>query len=377
MNKKLLLLWVLMASVATQVFSQTIIKTIKHGGLTRDYRIYIPKAYKSSKPAPLVFNFHGFSSNDQQQEFYGDFRPIADTAGFIIVHPKGTESTPGGALFFNVGFFPSTIDDIGFTAALIDTISAAYNINKNKIYATGMSNGGFMSYELACTSTYKFAAIASVTGSITATNFAKCKPSQPIPVMEIHGTADQTVPYEGNASFLPIDSVVAYWVKFNGCNPKPTITNVPDISMNDGATAIQYVYSGGKKGTTVEHFKVINGAHTWPGAIIPIGTTCMDFFASKEIWRFFRKYSSTLATDDVPNTLDFSISPNPTNDFIRISFSDSEKINLELIDLQGRSLLKKTIFSNDAIEVSSFAKGIYIAKISSEKGQGFQKFIKE
>ena len=106
---------------------QTIVSTITHGGLTRDYRLYIPKNYIPSKAAPLVLNLHGLTCNAIQQEFYGDFRPIADTAGFLICHPNGTVSVTTGLTFWNVGLAAGeNVDDVGFIEALIDSLSAKY-----------------------------------------------------------------------------------------------------------------------------------------------------------------------------------------------------------------------------------------------------------
>ncbi len=368
--------FVLSLSSSFSFGQKTISKTIQHGGLTRNYRVYIPKIYDGKKAVPLLFNLHGFSSNEVQQEFYGDFRPIADTANFIIVHPRGT-ATATGTLFWNVGFFPSTVDDLGFINTLIDTLSATYNINPQRVYSTGMSNGGFMSYSLAC-SNNRFAAIASVTGSITLPYLKQCKPSKPIPVLEIHGTGDAVVAYAGTTLFAPIDTVVNFWVKQNGCNATPAVTNVPNIDTLDGATATHFVYSGGKNGTTVEHYKIENGAHTWPGAIINIGVTCMDFSASKEIWRFLNKYSLVTATEETQASLSFSIAPNPTNEILNLDFEaiDSPTL-LEITDLQGKVVLKKSLdFKGTQFDISSFANGFYIAKIQNQNGRGVAKFVK-
>ncbi len=355
---------------------KTIIKTIQHGGLTRDYRVYIPKIYDGKKAVPLLFNLHGFSSNEVQQEFYGNFRPIADTANFIIVHPRGTANA-AGTLFWNVGFFPSTVDDLGFINTLIDTLSVTYNINPQRVYSTGMSNGGFMSYSLACSSN-RFAAIASVTGSITLPYLKQCKPSKPIPVLEIHGTGDAVVAYNGTALFAPIDTVVQFWVKQNACNPTPVITDVPNTDPLDGATATRFVYSGGKNGTTVEHYKVADGAHTWPGAIINVGITCMDFSASKEIWRFFNQYSLITAIEEPQVSLSFSIAPNPTDGILNLDFEaiDSPTL-LEITNLEGKIVLKKSLdFKETQFDISSFANGFYIAKIQNQNGRGVAKFVK-
>ena len=148
---------------------QTITATITHDALQREYILYVPASYTGSNAVPLVFNFHGYTSNATEQMWYGDFRPIADTANFIIVHPNGMLDATG-TTHFNVGWGGSTIDDVGFTSALLDSISADYNINADRVYSTGMSNGGFMSYQLACQLSDKIAAIASVTGSMSPAN---------------------------------------------------------------------------------------------------------------------------------------------------------------------------------------------------------------
>ncbi len=363
--------------VLSPVLAQTTLsKTIVFGGISRAYRLYIPASYHATAAAPLVLNLHGYTSNNAQQEFYGDFRPIADTAGFIIAHPNGTPDASNN-LFWNAGFSAAGVDDTGFLLALIDTISANYNINQQRIYSTGMSNGGIMSYYLAC-HTNRFAAIASVTGTMTRPNYAQCTPTKPTPVMEIHGTADATVPYIGSSTFASIDSVVAYWVAFNHCSATPVLTNVANTNLTDGATATRAVYSGGTNGATVEHFKVIGGAHTWPGAGITIGITCQDFKASKEIWRFFNQHRLTNTENLLENSLKFTVSPNPVNDFLTIKSDENQKGRLEIIDLQGK-IVKTQVFSDNLLQISTdaLAKGFYILHIATETGNFRTKFIKE
>ena len=137
---------------------QTINGTIVHNGILRSYILYVPAIYSSSTAVPLLFNFHGYTSNASQQLVYGDFRPIADTANMIIVHPEGTLDVNGNT-HFNVGWGGSAADDVGFTEALIDSISSTYSIDQSRIYAAGMSNGGFMSLLLACTLSERIAAV--------------------------------------------------------------------------------------------------------------------------------------------------------------------------------------------------------------------------
>lgn len=184
-----------LASVA----QQTINGTITHDGMQRSYILYLPKSYAGNVPFPLVFNFHGYTSNAQAQMNYGDFRPVADTGNFLVVHPQGTLFN--GNTHWNVGGWTlgSQTDDVDFTRVLIDSLSANYNIDMDRVYATGMSNGGFLSYLLGCQLSSKIAAVASVTGSMTPQTFSPCNPGHPMPSLQIHGTIDDVIPYGGNS----------------------------------------------------------------------------------------------------------------------------------------------------------------------------------
>jgi len=348
-------------------FSQTTVNgSFIHNGLTRTYSFYVPAIYDGSQAYPLVLNLHGYTSNGTEQSFYGNFKPIADTAGFIVVHPEGTIQTgTASTQFWNVGFFPSNVDDIGFLESLIDTISTSYNIDATRIYSTGMSNGGFMSYKLACESN-RFAAIASVTGSMTGQMQNNCSPIKPIPVMEIHGTADPTVPYNGQSGMLSIDNVLSIWAGYNGCTAAPTMTMVPNINTTDGATAEHYVYAPGTNNVTMEHYKVINGAHTWPGAAITIGVTCMDFSASKEIWRFFSQYSNSEASVKNNEMAKIQVYPNPVNDILKINHGMTGDLNVTIIDAAGKLMLQTTEQNQSfELDISKIQQGIYSIKLEN------------
>lgn len=283
------MIFFLLLTAKSAITQNTILGSFMHGGLQRTYRVYVPPVYNPAVPAPLIINLHGYGSNNIEQEIYTNFKPIADTSGFIIVHPNGTPDF-SNTLHWNT-FGTSNVDDVGFLSALIDTLSVQLNINQSMVYATGMSNGGFMSFQLACQLGNKIAAIASVTGTMTVTNLGTCQPARPLPVMQIHGTADATVPYLGNFFFAPVQNLLNFWVGVNGTSATPQIYQMPDINPNDGCTAERHTYTGGTNGTQIIHYKVIGGGHSWPGAPININVTNMDFSASAEIWKFFRQYN--------------------------------------------------------------------------------------
>ena len=347
----------------------TLTGTIQSGGLIREYRLYVPAAYTGSTAVPLVLNLHGYTSSGFEQDLYSNFRPIADTANFLLVMPNGTLD-PQGNRFWNTFTFASSVDDVGFLSHLIDTLRAAYNIDTNRIYSTGMSNGGFMSYSLACELSGRIAAIASVTGSMITPKLNACQPGRPVPVMEIHGTADNTVPYNGSAlqSFVPIPTLVEAWVDKNHCNPTPVVTQVPDTNLSDGCTAEHSLYTGGDNGSTVEHYKIIGGGHTWPGAPFPIGVTNQDFSASREIWRFFNQYRLNTLTDVAAPELtasQWSAFPNPVQDALTLQSADGKPARqVQIYDMLGR--LQQTVSgvgSQITINTGPWANGAYLIQI--------------
>ena len=356
---------------------QTIDGSITFAGIQRDYILYVPEIYTPGEAVPLILNFHGYTSNAFEQLNYGDFRPIADTAGFIVVHPMGTVDLLGNT-HWNVGWGTSSVDDLGFTAALIDSLSAEYSINQDRIYSTGMSNGGFMSYHLACELSERIAAIASVTGTMNVNQPATCSPGHPMPVMEIHGTADATVPYTGNFLFGTTPAAVAYWVTYNNCESTPSITAIPDTDGGDGCTAEHQVYTGGNNGSTVEHFKIINGEHTWPGSAFGGLGTNQDIDACNEIWRFFSKYDihgliNTTSVADVNLTKTVSVFPNPANDAMTIVWPGSETADYTVSSLTGQLVQKGSLSTGkNEIDLTSVVPGMYMMTI----GQQVIKFVK-
>lgn len=358
---------------------QTINETMIHDGLTRSYTLYVPASYTPGTPAPVVLNFHGYTSTAFEQFYYGDFRAIADTAGFLIVVPMGTLDATG-TTYWNSGW-GGTVDDIGFTSALIDEVAATYSVNLDRVYSTGMSNGGFMSYTLACSLSNRIAAIASVTGTMNEGQNQTCNAQHPTPVLEIHGTADATVPYNGNLFMEAIPNVLSYWVNFNNCNTTPVVTDVPNTNLTDGCTAVHYVYSGGTNGVDVEHYKIIDGGHTWPGSIFTVGVTNYDFNASKKIWEFFMQYdiNGRIQANSVAdlNAEDISIYPNPTSDKIAIQ-GFSQKLtaaNCSLFSVEGKQF-NIDVLENNTLDTSNLESGVYFVRISTKEGSATVQFVK-
>lgn len=339
---------------------QVINSSLTHDGITRNYILFIPSSYDAATPAPLVFSFHGYSSNAALNMNYTGFTAISDTAGFILVHPDGTLDA-SGTPHWNVGGWTvgSTVDDVGFTEAMIDEISASYNVNANRIYSCGMSNGGYMSFKLACELSDRIAAIASVTGSMTPQISAACNPSHPTPILQLHGTSDPTVPYNGSPTWtLSIDDVIDYWVGFNNCNTTPNVTAINDNDPSDGTNVEHFVYTGGDNGVTTEHFKVYNGEHDWFGV-----WGNMDISSSIEIWKFFSKYDmngSLLNLADLPVENTIEIFPNPSSESVTISHSLDLNSAFDIINIKGKIVHSDILSdSNQILDISNLKRGVY------------------
>lgn len=364
MRLKKLLLAGLFSGISLLCFAQglTVSDSIFSGGMFRKYRVYIPAIYSGSQPVPLVLNLHGYTSNSIQQQVYSNFMPIADTANFLLVYPDG--STTFGGQFWNANI-TSVPDDVQFLSELIDRLEQDYNIDFKRVYSCGMSNGGIMSYFLACGLHQRIAAIASVTGTMFRNWYGSCSPPRPIPIMEIHGTVDATVPYAGDANFAPVDSVIQKWVQHNACNPVPVTFSVPNTNAGDNSTAVNYRYLNGSNGSSVELYKVSGGGHSWPGAIPVFANTNQDFNASAEIWRFFRKYDlgqfiSNVGRQDYHAEPAVSAFPNPVSDLLLLRGADHALVSLAAPD--GRTVISEQPYVS-GVSVSDLPGGIYFLQV--------------
>ena len=265
----------------------TINGIINYENIDRTFILYVPSSYSSSSKQPLVFNFHGYGSNASEQMNYGDLRSQADANGFILVHPEALDDIVGTSYWNIKGWSESVHDDVKFTENLINLLMDKYSINAERIYSTGMSNGGFFSFHLACNLSASFAAVASVTGSMTKSTFDSCNPRKPTPVMQIHGSLDFTVPYKGldTLNMKPIMDVMEYWKVSNACDDY--VLSLPGILPGTTSWTETYQYSNCLNGTENIHLYVQGADHIWPGSIYE---SIQSPDSSSSIWSFFLKY---------------------------------------------------------------------------------------
>jgi polyhydroxybutyrate depolymerase len=267
-------------------------RTLNWDGLERTYYVHIPPSYDPDEPAPLVLNFHGGGSNAMQQAFVSKMIRKSNEAGFITVHP---EATGERALRWNGGPHANRedVDDVGFVGAMLDELEAEFNIDPSRIFATGISSGGFMSYRLACEVPERIAAIAPVAAML---DFS-CEPSQPVPLIHFHGTYDRYCPYWGgegillNYPFQSVEDTINFWVKNNHCSEEYDI-----LYRNGLVTCYQFPSS---VGADVVLCRIETGGHNWPGGRGAGRTTRMfgyctdDISATDTMWEFFKSVSDS------------------------------------------------------------------------------------
>lgn len=279
--------------------SNIIKKEIKLDGLTRTYRVQIPRIYDGKNPVPLLFILHGGGGTGERMPDFTGFKQLSEKNGFIAVYPDAYMRN------WNDGreFLSLRVDDIKFFRVMIEQIANEYRIDKTRIYATGISNGAMMSFTLACHLSEMFAAIAVVAGNLPE-RLKHEKPKTPVSVLIMNGTKDPLVPYNGGnikvfskerGKVLSTDETIKFWIKANNCSEQTISGKIPDKVKNDGSTVIVESYRNPLNNVEVVLYKIEGGGHTWPGGFqyLPeriIGKTNRDIKASDVIWNFFQKH---------------------------------------------------------------------------------------
>jgi polyhydroxybutyrate depolymerase len=231
----------------------------------------VPASYVSTTPAPLIVLLHGYSSNGAGQDAYMGFSALANEFGFLFINPDGVfDLFPNrywNATDACCNFFAATTDDSGYIRGLIDTVRAQYNVDDTRIFITGHSNGGFMSYRMACDHADIVAAIASFAGA-TFNNPASCNPSEPVNVLQIHGTADATILFAGGAingtTYPGAVQSVETWNQYNGCTntADTSAPNLDLVSTLAGAeTTVTRYTDGCSLGGSGELWRIPGGVH--------------------------------------------------------------------------------------------------------------------
>ena len=254
-------------------------QTIIHQGVNREYVLYVPDSYDSSFSVPVVLNFHGFSGDAYQYMNEADMRRLAEAETFILIYPQGLDldGEPHWNACPNGGDNKSDVDDFGFIETLVKEESSNYNIDLERIYAVGYSNGGMMAYGLANHKSELIAAVASVSGAMLDCTGPT---SHPMPVIHLHGTDDFDLPYNGNNYYNSVQNTLDYWTNFNNTNSEPIVN-----FDNSGEIEIEhYIYNKGNNSVSVEHYKYIGGDHLW------FMSSFQGQNTSELVWNFLSRY---------------------------------------------------------------------------------------
>lgn len=273
---------------------------LDHEGVSRSYLLYLPSTYNKNIPSPLLIALHGRSSDPQRMANLTRFNTRADKHGFVVVYPEGIQQQ-WNYLHGISGFKPQP-NDSEYLLRVVDAVTDKYSIDPDRIYLTGISNGGFMAQRLACYAPERFAGFASVAAGGYAAMPLDCENRFPVNMLYLHGTADTKVPWRGlsvkdatgdlQAVTMSITNSVKFWAERNQCSPEVTSKEILSKGNSPG-TRVRILSSNNCIGNAeVILYAIVGGGHNWPGvpSFIPpsiAGRVNMDIHASDVIWSFF------------------------------------------------------------------------------------------
>jgi polyhydroxybutyrate depolymerase len=337
----------------------------------REYIQYIPSTYTGNEPVPVIFSLHGLGDNMNNFSNVG-FHNVADTANIIVITPQALVDGFTNATAWNSGagagpfILNQDVDDVGFISALIDTLTREYNIDPSRVFATGFSMGGFMSNRLACELNSRIAAIASVAGTIGIG--VTCVPNKAIPTCHFHGTADQTVAYEGNQYGNDAEPLFAFWADNNSCTNQTDSIAMADIKQ-DGITVTKFT-----RNTSCENnaesvlYRADNAEHTW------LFTPTNDIDYTTEIWKFFMDKNHpnpdlTTIHSITAASIEFDVFPNPAKNTLNISVQQksSQSLEIRVYDSLGRMVLTQSeeVIQLTSIDIATLLSGAYIVQVDN------------
>lgn len=268
------------------------------GGRDRTYLFHHPTGWNGDQKWPLVIALHGRGGQGVGQEKLTHMTDLADREGFIVAYPDGHRRSWHDARDKGPAA-DDGVDDVAFISQLIDHFVAEHSVDASRVFVTGTSNGGIMSYRIACELADKIAAAGPVIGLMPDNPAYECKPSRPVPMMIFVGDADPLVPYGGGdvvnneekGKVLSAHATRAKWAELNGCEGADFQQTID--SQDDGTQVEEMRHSSCKDGAQVVLFSIHGGGHTWPNGeqYLPeaiIGKTTRDVDASEQLWDFFR-----------------------------------------------------------------------------------------
>ncbi len=294
--------------------------TVSIDGMTRTFQCHLPPGYKSLRNMPVVLVFHGLQLNGSMMMFLSQFNPVADRNNFAVIYGDGIGKA------WDDGHAGRGIDDIGYVGKVIDKIANTVSVDRKRVYACGISNGGYFSQMLACAIPDKIAAIGVVGSTLMQQAANGCHSNRPMPIMFFLGTSDPLIAWGSSGAstangelnelvdlvgagkfggvesalaryggIMPVPEMIEFWTTHNQCgSARPYISNEPDRDPKDGTRVRREAY--GSAGREVILYRIENGGHTWPGGLPYAssglaGKISQDINASETLWQFFKTHS--------------------------------------------------------------------------------------
>jgi len=260
-------------------------QTFEFNGVERTYYLDLPAELATG--APLVFMLHGYGGTAWSTRNYTGWTTIAANEGVAVCYPQGTNDGVGSP-HWNANLGISATNDHGFLVALAQHLQSTYSLSPECTYSCGMSNGGYMSYSLACNNPETFRAVGSVTGSMGEYDFDNCNPDEIVPVIHLHGTADNVVSYTSGAGGVWGDEgvleIIDLWTDMMGTTEEYE-TDLPNLEPIDLSSVEFFRFYGAPGGQEFHHYRVSGGGHDWFGV-----WGNQDIQSTELLWDFFQSH---------------------------------------------------------------------------------------